>query len=177
MKASLKNILLLICTISLAACSAAKDEEGDRGPDDETIPFDVEAEGHVNGQRWAYKSGSAEIVMRSGRPFLFIRLWNEVIADPCNKFSGSDLDVRILVPNMNGRYQIRTDHSNEDDPAVIFGDQRELGQPQNNMIADQGVVEILTNQGQVTGGLSSSFHSTLFGNNQVAGSFAVELCP
>jgi hypothetical protein len=126
------------------------------------------AAGRINNVAWAFASGKAEIVGNDVK----ITLWNQVFENPCNEWRGSMFDVRAIFPAQVGRWNINPNSFSKN--IIIMGDNRVLGSPNNNIVANVGFMNIThMDTVQVTATMSAAYAAK---NSRVVGDFTVPLC-
>lgn len=142
--------------------------------DNKPLPFEA-ATGSINGQPWIFHSGKAEIYQNSGDAYLAISLWNSAVEDPCAETRGSDYQIRLYVANQTGAQTVGADPFAQV-PAIIFSDLTQAVHPDNNIVADQGHVQLTLIGDQVQGVLDGSFPTGFVKKTQVSGGFVVPFC-
>lgn len=126
------------------------------------------ATGKINGVDWTFVSGKAR---QDGNNYN-IYLWNQSFPDSCQEYSGSVFDVRMIFPAKVGSYNV--DPNSWSQNVMVFGDKREAGSPNSNLIASSGQLEILTvTASEVTGRFSGELG---WKDTSVSGDFTVKLC-
>ncbi len=172
MKFWLASIMAL--TMILTSCS--KDDDGDKTDkgkgknnwDSKAIPDQV-AQGVISDVAWEFKSGRAT-ADETNR--VFIELWNQEFANPCELTAGSDLKVHMVFPSATGEHKITANAL--DMNVAIFVDVTKGTQPEANIYADYGGVEILN---LTENELSAKVEITSrINQDKVIGTFKVNFC-
>ena len=133
------------------------------------VAFAAPASGKINNKDFTFVSGIAK---KNGGNYQ-ITLWTEGYLDPCKRFGGSTLDVRMIFPAQVGKYKI--DAGSWDQNVILMGDGTNPGSPENNIVANVGGLEITAiSDTEVKGTMSASLD---WMKSKVAGDFSVQLCP
>jgi hypothetical protein len=133
------------------------------------------AVGQINGQPWAFQSGSAHIIRKNLQYHLLVRLWNEKLNDPCEQDVGTALQVRLVAPKRVDSWMIQDPF--EAKFSIFFSDSEFKPRPLDNLKADAGQITLLNiTKSEVSGLVSGSYAHRKVGPTAVKGAFSVPVC-
>lgn len=165
-------ILSLLLGTIICGCDSSLfgNDEGDT--QDIELPFSNSAVGYINGKKWDFVSGRAQIDTSLSNDYIFIELWNQDFADPCNEPKGSEYQIHIKTLATVGQFEIRQDAFRLY-PVIFFQAPRFA---KDNASADIGFVAIDRIAQEVVGRFRGVFSNPLFQKTEANGRFRVPLC-
>ena len=181
MKYAKDSALFLFLICGLLGCENSTFQQPEKkkagnSPSEET-PVPSLAQGYVNGSAWQFVSGRATAFSRSGADYLEIDLWNKSFSNPCDETAGSEFQLRVYIENRTGVSKIDSTDSFSLVPTIIFADRRVQDRFQNNMVADNGVIQISAiDNANINGSVSASFNAIGAEKTSISGNFNVVFC-